>query len=914
MIRIAGSSRLLFLVFSLVVQSSFQRECDSDKECGIQWPESKCSNGKCRCPPNFIRRASESRGWVCLSLNDAVTGQLGPPIVCPLPSGAGYRVVLKDANNSVVFCNTKNNSTTCGNSYECIRTIGILSAENDGVCCPQKNNSCDPKTVNLDDGGWLTRWFFNGTECVKFMWNPETTRSPNTFLSKQHCQSYCQTKSAKLSRLFKANMAFFPSAICAQGHAGNFLAVYLICVVLIGFPITYLHLALGQFSGYNPTEVFAKLCPAFRGIGWSWLVLTIPVLIISNINSTWALYYSFESFKAFITETPLPWSYQHRIFLPTQEVNGPLLEFYQIADQEQVNNATTIKPASLREPFKIFPTTPNYFHHLYHTQSPEIVMAVENDMLRIVDKKIVLGKMQTKMIVFLALSWLIVTLSTMHNSVNTMNKIVYVTATLPLLFLFILLIRVVYLPGAWDGIRLLYPTVQRIMEKSLWQRATKLIFFDMQISVGVLISISKHNRFHNNIFRDSILLVVINVIVNLLCACVAFACLGFLAYNLDDKDVRSMCRGQTGPHLLWDQILRSMSYLDANEGPIFCFLYQFMVALSAIECSFTICEYFASSLDHKIPWLKKNHSFILRGLVSLVMCCCTLPLCFQSGVQIYNLLVHYSMHWNVKLIALFQFLVIGYFYGVDNLMFDIRVMLRLPAEECQGTISRFLGPTGYFIRSCWKWISPLLILFALILDLFTNDGRKSKRIGDSHIWHVISVVSTIPILSFIYFIYSKNKDAFKSKKWANLQIPIDESTINNGALLQPPELESIQIEQRPILNTETNYTEPPPKARTYYPVNFVLNNSPYFTAPSAPAYFESNDETENDQTTNEENDRESEHDNENEHQIESTGETKSHQEEDSTDICSDDENDEQHECSDIPSNNFFSLSGQPSFI
>ena len=61
-------------------------------------------------------------------------------------------------------------------------------------------------------------------------------------------------------------MAFFPSAICAQGLAGNFIAVYLICVIFVGFPITYLHLSLGQYSGYNPTEVFGKLCPAFKGI------------------------------------------------------------------------------------------------------------------------------------------------------------------------------------------------------------------------------------------------------------------------------------------------------------------------------------------------------------------------------------------------------------------------------------------------------------------------------------------------------------------------------------------------------------------------------------------------------------------------------------------------------------------------
>lgn len=69
-----------------------------------------------------------------------MTGQLGPPAVCPLPSGAGYRLVLKDSNSSAVFCHTKNNPNVCGQTHECIRTIGVLSVENDGVCCPRKGN------------------------------------------------------------------------------------------------------------------------------------------------------------------------------------------------------------------------------------------------------------------------------------------------------------------------------------------------------------------------------------------------------------------------------------------------------------------------------------------------------------------------------------------------------------------------------------------------------------------------------------------------------------------------------------------------------------------------------------------------------------------------------------------------------
>lgn len=87
--------------------------------------------------------------------------------------------------------------------------------------------------------------------------------------------------------------------------------------------------------------------------------MTIPLLIVSNMNSTWALYYSFVSFKSIFSGTPLPWSFQDKYFLPTREVTGPLVEFFQMADQETVENRTE-SSFSLRDTV-ITGTTPDYF-------------------------------------------------------------------------------------------------------------------------------------------------------------------------------------------------------------------------------------------------------------------------------------------------------------------------------------------------------------------------------------------------------------------------------------------------------------------------------------------------------------------------------------------------------------------------
>lgn len=67
------------------------------------------------------------------------------------------------------------------------------------------------------------------------------------------------------------------------------------------------------------------------------------------------------------------------------------------------------------------------------------------------------------------------------------------------------------------------------------------------------------------------------------------------------------------------------------------------------------------------------------------------------------------MHWNLKIVALCQFVVIVFIYGVDNLFKDITLMLRLPDPEMQPKIMRLFGPTGAYIKHTWTWVCPAVI-------------------------------------------------------------------------------------------------------------------------------------------------------------------------------------------------------------
>uniref|UniRef100_A0A915BJR7 BPTI/Kunitz inhibitor domain-containing protein n=1 Tax=Parascaris univalens TaxID=6257 RepID=A0A915BJR7_PARUN len=161
--------------------------CYGDNDCDALWPKATCRNGRCVCPPDTIRRKSDSYDWVCLSLIDASTGMLGPPVTCPLPEGAGYRTVL--VRDGSVFCQSKKKHS-CPFGYECIKSISLINSQGDGVCCPRRETVCHQKVSESADG-WVLRWYFNGDSCAPFKWNPEKNTTANNFSTKKHCETYC---------------------------------------------------------------------------------------------------------------------------------------------------------------------------------------------------------------------------------------------------------------------------------------------------------------------------------------------------------------------------------------------------------------------------------------------------------------------------------------------------------------------------------------------------------------------------------------------------------------------------------------------------------------------------------------------------------------------------------------------------
>ena len=140
-----------------------------------------------------------------------------------------------------------------------------------------------------------------------------------------------------------------------------------------------------------------------------------------------------------------------------------------------------------------------------------------------------LGSWSYELPLALAFSWIVVFLCLMKG-VKSSGKVVYFTATFPYLVLIALLVRGVTLPGALEGLKLLFiPKWEKMLEISVWRDAASQMFFSLGVSWGGLVMFGSYNKFHNKIHLDAAFVSSMDFLTSIISSCVVFSILGYLS-------------------------------------------------------------------------------------------------------------------------------------------------------------------------------------------------------------------------------------------------------------------------------------------------------------------------------------------------------------------------------------------------
>uniref|UniRef100_A0A8C4F8T1 Transporter n=1 Tax=Dicentrarchus labrax TaxID=13489 RepID=A0A8C4F8T1_DICLA len=429
-----------------------------------------------------------------------------------------------------------------------------------------------------------------------------------------------------------------------QNGGGAFLIPYLTMLGIAGIPIFLLEVSLGQFASQGPVSVW-KCIPALQGCGIAMLIISVLIAIYYNIIMCWTLYYLFASLKG-----SLPW-----------------------ANCRNEWNTCIIK-------------------HCLKYNVLHISKGIEYP-----------GDIRWPLAGCLLLAWFIVYAS-LAKGIKSSGKVVYFTATFPYVVLVILLIRGVTLPGAFDGILyFITPKWEKLNDAKVWKDAATQIFFSLSAAWGGLITLSSYNKFHNNCYRDTIIVTCTNSATSIFAGFVIFSVIGFMAHELKVPIEKVADEGPGIAFVVYPEALTRLPL-----SPFWAIIFFLMLLTLGLDTMFATIETIVTSVSDEFPKYLRKH----KPLFTLV-CCASFfilgfPMITESGMFMLQLVDTFAASYSLVIIAICELVGISYLYGLQRFCEDIEMMIGFQPNR--------------FWRICWAFVTPTILTGILVLSLYQWKG------------------------------------------------------------------------------------------------------------------------------------------------------------------------------------------------
>eukprot|EP00756_Hemistasia_phaeocysticola_P028833 Hpha_TRINITY_DN16194_c7_g8::TRINITY_DN16194_c7_g8_i1::g.7200::m.7200/K05035/SLC6A2; solute carrier family 6 (neurotransmitter transporter, noradrenalin) member 2 len=300
----------------------------------------------------------------------------------------------------------------------------------------------------------------------------------------------------------------FPYLVYKYG-GGTFLIPYTVALFVVGIPMLQLELSVGQYSQAGDIRAFSKIHPTLKGVGIVSVLCSFAVIAYYSVVLAWTAIYFVESFKP--QEPWRPWK-----------------------DDDALHANALVNGA---------PCADRAFWHFFH----EILGIMDSQCKWIGsepagttphgmgDSDSISG-VQTGALVCV---WVIVGASVLYG-VKTASKVVLVSAPLPFVLAFILLIRAVTLDGASDGIDAYLGKwdFSLLREPQMWVDAVGQIFFSLSVCFGVMTSYGSYRPRDAPIAANVFIVSLTNCLFSFFCGFIVFGFLGYMAWDQTNECIK----------------------------------------------------------------------------------------------------------------------------------------------------------------------------------------------------------------------------------------------------------------------------------------------------------------------------------------------------------------------------------------
>uniref|UniRef100_A0A182JYU5 Transporter n=1 Tax=Anopheles christyi TaxID=43041 RepID=A0A182JYU5_9DIPT len=588
------------------------------------------------------------------------------------------------------------------------------------------------------------------------------------------------------------NVWRFPFVALENG-GGAFVIPYIIVLLLVGKPVYYMEMIIGQFSSRGSVKVY-DMAPIMRGVGYGQILsTTIVTTYYASLMAT-TLRYLFDSFQSI-----LPWAVCEDSWagscIPSGSHNTTIASDQNGVGYGQLFSVTALITYysslmaliarymidSFMNPLPWAQCRPEWQPNCIDSDTG----AIPNDSIagrpltsssefyftKVVLKELDgiddgIGLPDLRLTLFLVLSWSLVFL-TLIKGVKSSGKASYFLALFPYVVMTVLLIRACTLPGAVDGIvYFLKPQWDKIYDPKVWYAAVTQCFFSLSICFGNIIMYSSYNKFRHNVYRDATIVTSIDTFTSLLAGCTIFGILGHLAHVTGKTDVGNVVKSDAGlAFISYPEAIAKFEVLPQAFSVLF-FLMLFVLGIGS-NVAMTSCV--MTVIKDQFPKVRNWQAATIIAICGVLLGSIYVT---PGGQYVLKLVDYYGASSIALVLAIAELIAIGWVYGVDRLCKDTEFMLGH-------------RPNLYW-RLCWRWITPLLMFVILIYNLATLEPLMYKQyvyptIAYSIGWCIFAFgLLQLPIWG-VYAIYKQSgkslnekiKNAFKpTAAWG----PIDPAT------------------------------------------------------------------------------------------------------------------------------------------
>ncbi|MGH0125596.1 UNVERIFIED_CONTAM: hypothetical protein FKN15_010362 [Acipenser sinensis] len=410
-----------------------------------------------------------------------------------------------------------------------------------------------------------------------------------------------------------ANVWRFPY-LCYKNGGGAFLVPYLFFMIIAGMPLFYMELALGQYNREGAAGVW-KICPLFKGVGFTVILISLYVGFYYNVIIAWALYYLFSSFTG-----NLPWVNCNNTW-----------------NSLNCSDIWTFNRTSHNVTRRSTPAAEYFERGVLHLHESEGI----ND----------LGLPRWQLTSCLTVV-IVVLYFSLWKGVRTSGKVVWITATMPYVVLTGLLLRGVTLPGAIDGIKAyLSVDFHRLWETSVWIDAATQICFSLGVGFGVLIAFSSYNKFSNNCYSPS--------------GSAFDTRLKYEEYTFKHQ----ACWGPGLVFIIYPEAIATLPW-----SSVWSVIFFIMLLTLGIDSAMGGMESVITGLIDEFKFLRKHRKlftlFIVVSTFLISLFCVT-----NGGIYVFTLLDHFAAGTSILFGVLIEAIGIAWFYGVGRFSDDIEEMI-----------------------------------------------------------------------------------------------------------------------------------------------------------------------------------------------------------------------------------------------